>query len=175
MNAATLSLDAIQSDLNTGMALLKKSHEWEKEHGLGYHLITLALFCSGCLPLMLYAFTRTNPYRGDANLYCTRWRMNMDAYNKAHGKPPLPTLGELLSGKARPTTTSQPSGPQRPPAARPCPQARARQRHACRLTARRLRSRGRRLRHSSALVGMSGHDNADMGLRMVAGFIAYVI
>ena len=118
MSATQLSLAAIQSDLNTGMALRKKSDEWEKEHGFGYHLVTLALFCSGCLPLMLYAFTRTNPYRGDANLYCTRWRMNMDAYNKAHGKPPLPTLGELLNGKARPTTTGQPSGPTRPAKAR---------------------------------------------------------
>ena len=36
---------------------------------------------------------------------------------------------------------------------------------------RRLRSRSRRLRHSSGLVGMSGHDDADMGLGMVAGFI----
>ena len=67
---------------------------------------------------MLYAFTRTNLYRGDANLYCTRWRMNMDAYNKAHGKPPLPTLWELLSGKARPDTTGKPSGPTRPAKAR---------------------------------------------------------
>ena len=52
MTAATLSLAAIQSDLNTGNALRKKSDEWEKEHGFGYHFVTLALFCSGCLPLM---------------------------------------------------------------------------------------------------------------------------
>ncbi len=125
MNAATLSLDAIQSDLNTGNALRKKSDEWEKEHGWRYHLITLALLCSGCLPLIGYALVfRSNPYRGDANLYCTRWRMNIDAYNKAHGKPPLPTLSELLSGKARPDTTGQPSRPTRPAKARrPTPAA----------------------------------------------------
>lgn len=118
MNAATLSREAIQSDLNTSRALQKKSNEWEEEHGLGYHFVTLALLCSGCLPLVLYAFTRTNPYQGYANLYFTRWRMNMNAYNEVHGLPPLPTLGDLLSGKGRTPPAAKASGPTRPAQAR---------------------------------------------------------
>lgn len=128
MNAATLSLDAIQSDLNTANALHKKAIEWDEEHGLSYHLMTLVLLCSGCLPLIGYALVfRTNPHRGDSHLHYTRYKMNMNAYNKAHGKPPLPTLSELLNGKGRTPPAPKASGPTRPTKARRPTPARASQ------------------------------------------------
>lgn len=75
MNAATpLPTPAeIDGDLKAAIRLGTLSNQWDKEHGLGYHLVTVGLILSlGTIGLVM-ALGRTNPYKGGADFYMSRY------------------------------------------------------------------------------------------------------
>lgn len=93
----------------------KKADEWDKAHGLKYHLVTALMVLSGCFPLMLYALSqRLNPYRGSSRGSYIQYRMTHDEIAKAHG---LPTMKELDAyhwcGK-RPAAWDRPTAQRKP-------------------------------------------------------------
>lgn len=95
MNATPRQLAAMKSDLSTAQLLQKKSNAWDEEHGLGYHLTTLAMlpFATLLFPLIMM---RLNPYKGAANCHFMRYRQTHDTIAKANG---LPTFNENIYGR----------------------------------------------------------------------------
>lgn len=93
--ATPRQLAAMQSDLNASQKFQKKSDEWDEEHGIGYHLKTVALVVGllpFCWPLALYfADTRRNPYKGASNAHFMRYRETSKQLLAAAKATPAPT------------------------------------------------------------------------------------
>lgn len=102
----------MQAALSSAEMFGKKAAEWDKAHGLGYHLVTALMILSGCFPLMLFAIDRFNPYRGLARSSSIEYRKTHDEIAKANG---LPTFNENIWGmKAqRPAPKARRPAPQR--------------------------------------------------------------
>lgn len=96
----------------------KKADEWDKAHGLKYHLVTALMVLSGCFPLMLYALSqRLNPYRGSSRGSYIQYRMTHDEIAKAHGLPTMKEWRRELDRWLRTEASARPA-PTRPAQAR---------------------------------------------------------
>lgn len=82
----------MQDALKTSEKFREKSKQWEKEHGLGYHLMTVALILTTGLFGIALAMRRMNPYKDTAEALYNSYRDAHDEIAKANG---LPTSNEI--------------------------------------------------------------------------------
>ena len=114
----------MESALNCAERFRKKADEWDKEHGLSYHLLTVGLILTTGIFGILLALGRTNPHRSAAKGFSARYRMTHDEIAKAHGLPTCKELYRYATGGTLPAAwKAQPAAPRPAQARRPSPRA----------------------------------------------------
>ncbi len=115
----------MQADLSSAALFRKKADEWDKEHGLSYHLVTIGLIMTTGIFGILLALGRTNPYRDYAYGHYARYERTHDEIAKAHGFATSKEISRYVMSGKLPKAWKDPPAAMRPTKARRPAPARA--------------------------------------------------